>query len=733
MLRAACCAPDPFRRPMFALKLPSQIKKGAAETVHSEKKARGELVEIVDPTAHLPWRQNKGGPVWGSKGAAPEAQQANPAPDSPPGAGPGDKPGAKAGWNAPASVPACQLNPELKVGPVLMRDAVRAARRHARRAGGLFAQLCARGPGALTGSAHAQAQENPSPPKKAGPAWGGAGLAPPAVPADKKKDGADWADECEEDVSGRRERSSSIGSVPKDLHAGEMRERQVLRGGYGDRGGFGDRFGDRGYDNGAPRGVYGRDSGFFGRERLDPSQVRERWGGEGYDRNQIREKWSEQPVAGARPGDVRILRSGQDPDCGLRSQRSLSLGDSRESTKEANDAMAALAVEREQLKNEDANPRRIEDGNNPPSDGPRGVPARPSNLYLSSSHDPRDEVFLAMAAKRMQAQPETPPKAAAPKSPVMIMKRPTDGGSSSSAKTPQGKSPGAVSNAGTAAAEANAQKSPQLKAAPGNPATTPSPQQSPQHRPHQPQHQPPHQKLGHQQAGSPVGTPEELEARRRAQALEQSTPKVLTRAGPAPHDKKKPPAAVPGKKSPPESNAATSEAAPVESKRQAQAQEAADAKALVRHDTSAQGKSKSQRSAPVNKRGAQVNAGSNGSGVEQQQCQAQGLEVQTPAQEALSIAVMKEKKREMMESRQVEMMAQTHSLTHLHHYHHQQQQQQQQQLELLGRQQQQQAMAAGAGSRSQQLHYMVRSCTQCTLLCAVCSFAHVGDCVGTCV
>ena len=63
-------------------------------------------------------------------------------------------------------------------------------------------------------------------------------------------------------------------------------------------------------------------------------------------------------------------------------------------TKEANDAMAALAVEREQLKNEDANPRRIEDGNNPPSDGPRGVPARPSNLYLSSSHDPRDEVLF---------------------------------------------------------------------------------------------------------------------------------------------------------------------------------------------------------------------------------------------------------------------------------------------------------------------------------------------------
>jgi len=111
--RAACSAPA-LAASMFVLKLPSQVKPGAAETLHSEKKARGELVEIVDPTAHLPWRQNKGGPVWGSKGAAAtEAQQANPAPDSPP-VVPGDKPG-KPGWNVAAPVPACPLDPELKV------------------------------------------------------------------------------------------------------------------------------------------------------------------------------------------------------------------------------------------------------------------------------------------------------------------------------------------------------------------------------------------------------------------------------------------------------------------------------------------------------------------------------------------------------------------------------------------------------------------------------------------
>ena len=98
---------------MFALKLPSQIKAGAAETVHQEKKARGELVEIVDPTAHLAWNRNKGGPVWGPKPAAQgDVQQANPAPDSP-GYGPGDRQGGK-GWNAPPTLGA--MDPE-KVSP----------------------------------------------------------------------------------------------------------------------------------------------------------------------------------------------------------------------------------------------------------------------------------------------------------------------------------------------------------------------------------------------------------------------------------------------------------------------------------------------------------------------------------------------------------------------------------------------------------------------------------------
>jgi hypothetical protein len=89
---------------MFSLKLPSQVKAGAAETLHSEKKARGELVEIVDPTAHLAWKRNKGGPVWGAKGAPAEAQQANPPPESP-GSGPGDKVGGP-GWKAQPVMPA---------------------------------------------------------------------------------------------------------------------------------------------------------------------------------------------------------------------------------------------------------------------------------------------------------------------------------------------------------------------------------------------------------------------------------------------------------------------------------------------------------------------------------------------------------------------------------------------------------------------------------------------------
>ena len=97
---------------MFALKLPSQIKAGAAETLHSEKKARGELTEIVDPTAHLAWKRNKGGPVWGTKGDA-EGQQANPTPLSP-GVGPGDKVGTP-GWGVKTVLPVVSLDPELKV------------------------------------------------------------------------------------------------------------------------------------------------------------------------------------------------------------------------------------------------------------------------------------------------------------------------------------------------------------------------------------------------------------------------------------------------------------------------------------------------------------------------------------------------------------------------------------------------------------------------------------------
>ncbi len=510
------------------------------------------------------------------------------------------------------------------------------------------------------------------------------------MPVEKKKDGADWADECDEEDTGRRERSSSIGSAPKDLLGGETQERQMLRGSSGNRGGLVDRSGDRGYDQGrggfwdSPTRGYGRDSGFGGRDRLDPSQIRERWGGKGgYDRSQIREGWGEQPGVGARPGDFKILRSGEDPVC-ERSQRSLSLGDSRESMKEANDAMAALAVEREQLKNEDANPRRIEDGNNPPSDRPRSAAVRPCNLHLSSSHDPHDQVFLAMAAKRMQAQQEISPKAMAPNSPVVIMKRPTEdakeGGNSNSAKMPQGKSsPGAVASTGKAALETSAQKSPQLKAAPGNPAKPPSPQQSPQ----QPQHQPPHHKLGQQQ-GSPVGTPEELEARRRAQALEKLTPKVLTRPDTSPQDKSKPQQAAGGKKSTQQPNASTSEVAQVEGTRQTHAHEQSGAKASVRHDTSAHDKSK-ERGASMNKPAAQASVVQNDTGAQQQKRQDEVQKVETPSQEALSIAMMKEKKREMMESRQVEMMAQTHNLSHLHHHQQQQQYQYQQQFEIMGR------------------------------------------------
>ena len=68
-----------------------------------------------------------------------------------------------------------------------------------------------------------QAQENPSPPKKTAPAWGGAGLTPVLVPSEKK-DGSAWADECDEDDKEvGRPRSVSIGSAPsaKDLSMGE--------------------------------------------------------------------------------------------------------------------------------------------------------------------------------------------------------------------------------------------------------------------------------------------------------------------------------------------------------------------------------------------------------------------------------------------------------------------------------------------------------------------------------
>ena len=44
---------------MFGLKLPSQLKKGAAEEEHSIKKARGELVVPLDPEAGLVWKKNK--------------------------------------------------------------------------------------------------------------------------------------------------------------------------------------------------------------------------------------------------------------------------------------------------------------------------------------------------------------------------------------------------------------------------------------------------------------------------------------------------------------------------------------------------------------------------------------------------------------------------------------------------------------------------------------------------
>ena len=220
---------------------------------------------------------------------------------------------------------------------------------------------------------------------------------------------------------------------PDIIRAREMRERQMQdrfgRGGYG--GGYHerDRFADRGhldsnfragynmdrggdwrggysYDRGGPdgpqRGGYA-DRSFGGRGDRGDYGVSDRM-----DSNQARDK-----MMGS--GDARMLRSGEDNVRDCRSQRSLSLGDSAaQSMREANDAMAAVASEREQLKNEDANPRKVEDCNNPAAADmdvrARLAPARTGNTYMSSSHDPEDEVFRAMAARRMQAQQDASPQ-----------------------------------------------------------------------------------------------------------------------------------------------------------------------------------------------------------------------------------------------------------------------------------------------------------------------------------
>ena len=74
---------------MFGLKLPSQIKAGAAEVVHGIKKANGEVDEYE---ATPQWRRSKGAPVWGPQKGGPAST--NPASPS---AAPADKPG----WNDP--------------------------------------------------------------------------------------------------------------------------------------------------------------------------------------------------------------------------------------------------------------------------------------------------------------------------------------------------------------------------------------------------------------------------------------------------------------------------------------------------------------------------------------------------------------------------------------------------------------------------------------------------------
>jgi len=219
-----------------------------------------------------------------------------------------------------------------------------------------------------------QAQENPSPPKKTGPAWGGAGVAPAVV--EKKKDGTDWADECE-DEEVRRPRSISIGSAPsasrvpfggRDIDPDIiMRDREMARG-SNDRSAFGGGFHDR--DRYAARGVGGMD-----RDRRWDGPARSGFGDgdRGYgSRGDVgaREKWIEK-----RPGDVKILRSDN-----ASPPRRASLGDSgaQRDARHAVAAVTAVATEPEQLKNEDANPRKVEHSSNPTSIvdacAARGVP-----------------------------------------------------------------------------------------------------------------------------------------------------------------------------------------------------------------------------------------------------------------------------------------------------------------------------------------------------------------------
>ena len=242
-----------------------------------------------------------------------------------------------------------------------------------------------------------QVQENPSPTKKTGPAWGGAGLsAPPArPPTDKAKDN-DWADECEVE-SGGKDRGFAAAAAPPVaacprgidpdiIRGGEMPERQMQQ----ERGGV---LGVA--DNWRGAGAYGGrgwpgDGGADGRQRaerhaVDSSVVRERWGGHNNTHT------------GMMRGEVKVLRR----DSG---------GDTA-----AMDAVAAVATEREQLQNSDANPRKVEDGNNPAQADSADVRARPVQpqpqqqprpVFASATHDPQDEVFRAMAVRRARVDAE---------------------------------------------------------------------------------------------------------------------------------------------------------------------------------------------------------------------------------------------------------------------------------------------------------------------------------------